>query len=91
MSHTPEPYQRDGLFLVHDATPNRIGNPIAEFSHEADLLRVMVCVNGCAGLNPAAYAPLVKLIQRFKEQNWQIKTVDLDEIEQALAHAQEVT
>ena len=56
---------------------------------QANWNRARDCVNGCAGLNPAAYRRLVELVNRFQEQHWQITTADVDDIATALAHAQE--
>ena len=91
-SWTPEPWaavidepMRRGGTRTFICAPTK---QVVLVGEEANVQRATACVNGCAGLNPGAYQQVVELLKRFQHQNWQIKTADIEEAEQALAHAQ---
>lgn len=63
MSHTPEPWTtRNGIEIN-----NQLGKEIlCSGSYERncdDAARIVACVNGCAGLNPAAYRACVEALK----------------------------
>ena len=96
MSHTPEPWKkshngRDLELIVQErAGFNMV---IAELKHPdiggelANAARIVACVNGCAGLNPAAYREIIEaakcLFTTHRQEN------DWDRLRKALTHAQE--
>lgn len=95
--HTPEPWKK----LYNGGQP-AIGNDeiyittINTHSHgesvenAANAERIVACVNGCAGLNPTAYQPVLNLL-KDAQQLWGVKnTVLHNQIERAIAAAENI-
>ena len=69
MSHTPEPWKTDRTsskslddeWEIFTESPI---NFIAEFIEKNNAQRIVACVNGCAGLNPAAYRACVEALRK---------------------------
>ena len=69
MSHTPEPWiafyaNRDDKETILDSNEDGCGGYFATLhgtkeTQRANAARIVACVNGCAGLNPAAYQELI--------------------------------
>ena len=72
MSHTPEPWKAEGQVLETEAleplqialTTLEDGCSTAEAHDNA--ARIVACVNGCAGLNPAAYRKCIEVLEATK-------------------------
>ena len=59
---------------------------------EADAARIVACVNGCAGLNPAAYRMCIDVLHRIADSSMSMMGLDLEtaqRVKQALAHAEQ--
>ena len=58
MSHTPEPWKQNGEAIC---TETKIIGSVLSIHPQRyeDAARIVACVNGCAGLNPAAYREVV--------------------------------
>ena len=105
MSHTPEPWTWDKA-KPHKLKPvnadGTLGSSIGYFhcgvggkgrgNFEEDKAHILACVNGCAGLNPAAYREVLDalseargIIKRVRCNNYEQEV--LEQIDQALAHA----
>lgn len=79
MSHTPEPWEiktignAPAICIVSNGSTMSLGGIVADCDPttgkvpveecEANAARIVACVNGCAGLNPAALHGLVKAIK----------------------------
>ena len=67
MSHTPELWY--GGTVEEEPFPHHLidarGGTIAQFVKEVDMERAKKSVNGCAGLNPAAYRECVEVLQNL--------------------------
>ena len=93
MSHTPEPWtiarkKHDGEFLQIEGNTGHIVCFFPWRIKEAtpDARRIVACVNGCAGLNPAAYREVVEALREAIE--W-LEPREFSSIKQALAHAEQ--
>ena len=70
----------------------RLGSPYTREANDANAARIVRCINGCAGLDPAAYRQMVEAAQELITA-WHRSAVaspvhpHLDRLEQALAHA----
>ena len=65
MSHTPEPWKIEPCKCGGDGCHSwLIAEPIMTDSRmqKADAARIVSCVNGCQGLNPAAYKQVVEAL-----------------------------
>ena len=99
MSHTPEPWTIEtslhGLLGVYGNGESKAvcGTIRKEVRDKTNLARIVAAVNGCAGLNPAAYRECVEALKEALarlEQHEHPDTTRLIRIKRALAHAQEV-
>ena len=101
MSHTPEPWSwisaNDKAWRIE---ANR-GECIAvngdsyeawglQNEHEANGIRIVDCINGCAGLNPAAYRACVEALEAARIFLPQDSDV-MRQADEAIKHAQEPT
>ena len=99
MSHTPEPWRVnpnvvDGglpsVLAVHPIT-KKGSFYVAQCNTDPDATHIVACVNGCAGLNPAAYREVIELLREllpslehervhhgdgYDCQGWRAETVD---------------
>lgn len=109
MSHTPEPWEtnvsdqakNDEWEIFHTGADGET-HWIAEFVNKDDAHRIVACLNGCAGLNPAAYREVVEALREFStlfEQGYFENALTMpsgkrivlgvkDKVKQALAHAE---
>mgnify|MGYP001609990913 CR=1 FL=1 len=100
MSHTPEPWRvrmdtsAPNVFITRefgvDVPPAFYiadVQGIGKKETEANAARIVACVNGCTGLNPAAYREIIEaakcLFTTHRQEN------DWDRLRKALTHAQE--
>ena len=64
MSHAPEPWFNEaGIIKQGQPSATDLGQPVVDMTLPAHLERACRCVNGCAGLNPAAYSQVVEALQ----------------------------
>ena len=102
MSRTPEPWKVDGLNYPTDiyGSPDEthIGptliatTKVEDFGYataKVNAARIVACVNGCAGLNPAAYRQCVEALQQVQDRMFGAQHIDSlrEIIQQALAAA----
>ena len=106
MSHTPELWKIGNRGMIYsDDLQVAIMEPCKDASIEeqaANAARIVACVNGCAGLNPAAYREVVEALREFStlfEQGYFENALTMpsgkrivlgvkDKVKQALAHAE---
>ena len=98
MSHTPEPWKQGTNYpgRVLSVPTNRsvaeCGLDTDQPSEEelANAARIVACVNGCAGLNPASSREVVEALHSLLACRWVAETssVEVDAAQQALAHAE---
>ena len=64
--HTPEPWKLTGSGIVAEGHKDLIGKVFYDGNNNADdnAARIVACVNGCAGLNPAKYGEVLDLLQK---------------------------
>lgn len=101
MSHTTEPWdivhEQDGCVLIvqkgygEEASVEvaRCMHP-RRLNHDANATRIVSCINGCAGLNPAAFRECMETLQFVVDTIGE--TSDIAKVcQQAIAHAQKPT
>lgn len=95
--HTPEPWTENEKA---DGTRRRIvhadaGVAICVVPHQANATRIVAAVNGCAGLNPAAFREVVEALKSYvaeaeRERVYPSENCPmLTAAKQALAHAEQ--
>lgn len=68
-NHMPEPWKAsefiggNGLAIV--ANEEIIGRIYPHLQESANAIRLVTCVNGCAGLNPTAYREVVEALKKI--------------------------
>ena len=98
MSHTKEPWKAteyqelsngEKLFQLIASQPNalRPGGEWGRIQGEANAARIVACINGCTGLNPAAYRSVVEALRDMLTNAYP----NTDNASKALAHALETT
>ena len=102
MSHTPEPweighYQKSGYDiwlgnnLEHEKINRRAGK--VNLRTIANATRIVSCINGCAGLNPAAYREVINnlkaVIYTLEQPNAHISHLSLESLKHALTSAEQ--
>lgn len=69
-AHTPEPWKIGNRGMIYtDDLRVAIVEPCKDASIEeqaANATRIVACVNGCAGLNPAAYRQVVEALKQLQ-------------------------
>ena len=84
MSHTPEPWKKGTTHPYVDYPESITALDVPE----ADYDRALLCVNGCAGLNPASYRACIKLLHKWVNTYGTDRTyVEKDELARETVHA----
>ena len=87
MNHTPEPWEvrQHGTNLGIGAGHSLLAHWLAEDNEKGDkcranAARIVACVNGCAGLNPAAFRACIDALRAMLDEHADCKGCEASDI-----------